>query len=295
MRVRGDVVHEAASQQVDRELAHALAEAAQQRAGRDRAQHALVSTSLRSRSGSRWNSGQRSGWASTELEAALREPSDDALDVDAASPVGALEQDRAAGAQRQRRELRRRSARRPWPSRSPRRAAPAAAAARPSAARSAPRRAARCPPGRRRSRPGCAAWRPSSACPRRRRCAPSPALKSRFAGPSSRPGRMWQWRSITSAPERYSAVPLEDGRRPSSRGSSSRARATSSRCSSCPTRSGPTSDVLPRSPCTCAQPVMPGLHAVAVLVAVDAPLEQLHELGPLGPRADDAHLALAAR
>ena len=51
------------------------------------------------------------------------------------------------------------------------------------------------------------------------------------------------------------------------------------------------SDVLPRQPLTCAQPVMPGLDLVAQHVLRDAVLELLDEVGPLGTRADDRHVA----
>src|ERR687893_1569550 len=47
-------------------------------------------------------------------------------------------------------------------------------------------------------------WMPASAALRA-----IATLKSRFTGPSSRPGRMWQWRSITSA--RTLLGRLEDG------------------------------------------------------------------------------------
>ena len=51
------------------------------------------------------------------------------------------------------------------------------------------------------------------------------------------------------------------------------------------------SDVLPRQPLTCAQPVMPGLHLVTQHVLRDPVLELLDEVRPLGTRADDRHVA----
>src|SRR5918999_1003809 len=113
-------------------------------------------------------------------------------------------------------------------------------------------------------------------------------LKSRLTGPSSSPGRMWQWRSITSA--RTLLGRLEDGRH----GEQQDLQVEPER---------PVLDVVvvPLDPVRerrlAAQPVHlrpagdTGLHAVAVLVTGHAPLEQLDELRPLGPRPDDAHLA----
>ena len=51
------------------------------------------------------------------------------------------------------------------------------------------------------------------------------------------------------------------------------------------------SDVLPRQPLTCAQPVMPGLDLVPQHVLRDAVLELLDEIGTLRPRPDDRHVA----
>ena len=55
------------------------------------------------------------------------------------------------------------------------------------------------------------------------------------------------------------------------------------------------SDVCPRRPLICAQPVMPGLHAVAVVVAADVVGEEPDELRALGPRADEVHVAARGR
>ena len=51
------------------------------------------------------------------------------------------------------------------------------------------------------------------------------------------------------------------------------------------------SDVLPRQPLTCAQPVRPALHLVAQHVARDLAAELLDEDRPLGTRPDEAHVA----
>src|SRR5918912_2127514 len=111
-------------------------------------------------------------------------------------------------------------------------------------------------------------------------------LKSRLAGPSSSDGRMWQWRSITPALLRR----LEDGGHRHEQDLQVEPE-------------GPVLDVVvvPLDPVRerglAAQavdlrpPGDAGLDAVAVLVAADAPLEQLDELRALGARPDNAHLA----
>ena len=50
-------------------------------------------------------------------------------------------------------------------------------------------------------------------------------------------------------------------------------------------------DVLPRQPLTWAQPVRPALHLVAQHVLRDPLLELIDEVRPLGPRADQRHVA----
>src|SRR3712207_1548857 len=126
-------------------------------------------------------------------------------------------------------------------------------------------------------------WIPASAALRA-----IATLKSKLTGPSSRPGRMWQWRSITSG--RTLLGRLEDGRD----GEQQDLQVEPER---------PVLDVVvvPLDPVRqrglAAQAVDlgpagdPRAHAVAVVVAAHAPLEQLDELGALRPRADDAHLA----
>ena len=51
-------------------------------------------------------------------------------------------------------------------------------------------------------------------------------------------------------------------------------------------------DVLPRQPCTCAQPVMPDLTPMPEHVVRDLVLELVDEGRPLRARTDDRHLAL---
>ena len=56
---------QSALEQRQREAPHLAAEAPDERAGRDRREHAVAHERLRASRGSRWKAGQRSGWAST--------------------------------------------------------------------------------------------------------------------------------------------------------------------------------------------------------------------------------------
>src|SRR3954453_13852387 len=243
------------------------------------------STSLRSRPGSRWNSGQRSGWASTDWKPRSASPA-----MMPSMSTGFL----PYGLSSRMRRPEPSESRASWASsRSLALAQPISA---PGRTRSGSR--SRCRRSLKRSTRGSISLGSTSKSARMcgvatMSCVPASTaaraidrLKSRFAGPSSRPGRMWQWRSITAdllrrlehrsdGHDEYLEIEPQ----------------------------GPVLDVevveldpvrqrrLPAQPVHLGPAGDPRLHAVAVLVAVDAALEQLHELGPLGTRADDAHLA----
>src|SRR4051794_13753227 len=103
--IRGDVVYQAFPQHRDRERAHGLAEAADHRACGDRAERP-VGDDLAQALRVTLEQGAALRVGEDRLEAALREPADDPLDVHGLLAVRALEQHALARAEREARELR---------------------------------------------------------------------------------------------------------------------------------------------------------------------------------------------